>query len=307
MQEHLHSIKTLPQLQKLYGRIHHEIEYFYDRFIPQSIRQRRNTNQQIQKDVTLITVCLLGKMLGFTSERTWHAFVQSNLFPDERFPERSRFNRICRHLRWVIKFLRFQFTRRFVPQANFTIMDSLPLPLCHSARSFRVKRLRDYADFGYCAAKKERYYGFKGSFQISDSGFIISYVISKASVHDIRVVEELLEQSPHSIVLGDKGYVGEKLRHSLDQQGIQLLSLKRANSKNPYPMKLTRFIRFRRKQIETLFSGLCDVFHLISLKPNSLIGYELAIDSILFAHSLLVLWVTKEHGHGSKWKNQIFN
>ncbi|WP_044639765.1 IS982 family transposase, partial [Risungbinella massiliensis] len=197
--------------------------------------------------------------------------------------------------------------RRFLAQAPYTIVDSLPLPLCHSARSFRVKRLRGYADRGYCASKKEHYYGFKGSFHITNTGFIVGYVISRASTHDLSVLEELLDQSPHCIVLGDKGYVSEKVGQKLARKGIQLLAMKRANSKNPHPVELTKFIRFRRKQIETLFSNLCDVFRIDQLKPNSLIGFELAIDTILFAHSLLVLWAIQDHGEGTKWRDQIFN
>lgn len=307
MQEHFHYTKSSIQLQRLYERIHKKIKQLYDHLTPKSIRLRRNVDKQIQKDSVLIAVCLLGKMMGFTSERAWHTFIKSNLFCNEPFPERSRYHRICQQLYWVIKFLRYQFTRRFVTQSTYTIIDSMPLPLCHSARAFRTKRLRGFADYGYCASKREHYYGFKGSFQITSSGFIVSYVISAASVHDTSVVKELVEQSPHPVVLGDKGYVGRKLYQQLKRSGIHLFSLQRSNSKYPLSTEFTHFIRFHRKQIETLFSGLCDVFHLHLLKPRSLYGYELAIDSILFAHSLLVSWAIKDNQSGTKWKSQIFN
>jgi hypothetical protein len=63
--------------------------------------------------------------------------------------------------------------------------------------------LREIADIGYCASKKEHYYGLKCSFQITNEGFVVGYVVSKASVHDIRLVEELIEQFPHPYVLAD--------------------------------------------------------------------------------------------------------
>ena len=154
MQEHFHYTKQLPQLQRLFERVHKEIKKLYVRFIPTRISQRRNINQQLQSDTTLITVCLVGKMLGFISERTWYRFVVANLFPKQIFPDRSRFNRICRQLQWVIQLLRFPFTRKFVHQANYTIIDSLPLPLCHAARSNRVKRLKEHAGFGILCRQK---------------------------------------------------------------------------------------------------------------------------------------------------------
>lgn len=307
MQEHFHYTKQLPQVQRLFERVHKEIKKLYIRFIPTCVSQRRNIGQQLQSDTTLITVCLMGKMLGFISERTWYKFVVANLFPKPLFPERSRFNRICRQLQWVIQLLRFQFTRKFMHQANYTIIDSLPLPLCHPARSNRVKRLKGYAGFGYCASKKERYYGFKGSFLLTDTGFVTGYVVSSASIHDVQVTETLLEQSPHSFVLADKGYVSESLCQTLQTKGITLWALQRKNSKHPYPKKLCRWIRSRRKQIETLFSGLCDTFRIHQLKPTSLTGYQVALDAILLAHSLLVHWAIQENGSGTRWKDQILN
>jgi hypothetical protein len=139
MQEHFHYTKQKPQLQRLFERIHKKIQVLYESFVPLSIKQRPNVHQQIQPDTVLITVCILGKMLGFSKERTWYKFVVGNLFQDQKFPERSRFNRICRQLRWVIQLLRYQFSRRFSDQANYTIIDNIPLPLCHPARSFRAK------------------------------------------------------------------------------------------------------------------------------------------------------------------------
>ncbi len=307
MQEHFHYTKQLPQLQRLFERVHKEIKKLYAYFIPTRISQRRNINQQLQPDTTLITVCLVGKMLGFISERTWYRFVVANLFPKQLFPDRSRFNRICRQLQGVIQLLRFQFTRKFAHQANYTIIDSLPIPLCHVARSNRVKRLKEHAGFGYCAAKKERYYGFKGSLHLTDTGFVVGYVISSASVHDVQVTQTLLEQSPHRFVLADKGYTSESLCRTLQTQGITLWALKRKNSKNPHPKPLHHWILSHRKQIETLFSGLCDTFRLQQLKPTSLTGYQVAFDAILLAHSLLVHWALQGNGSCTRWKEQIFN
>jgi hypothetical protein len=307
MQEHFHYTEQKPQLQRLFERIHKEIKLLYERFVPSSIRQRRNIRQQIQPDTVLITVCILGKMFGFTQERMWHKFVVGNLFDKQDFPERSRFNRICRQLQGVIQWLRYQFTRRFVNQAKYTIIDSVPLPLCHSTRSFRAKRLQAYAGLGYCAAKKQHYYGFKGSFHVTDSGIIVGYVIDAASTHDVQITETLLEQSPHPYVLADKGYVSEPLRASLHRKGITLWALQRKKSKHPHPKTLHRWVRARRKQIETLFSGLCETLKLQQIRANSLSGYHLAIDSIVFAHAFLVHWALQDSSTGTRWKEQIFN
>jgi hypothetical protein len=55
-------------------------------------------------------------MLGFTSERMWHAFVHENLFSTQPFPERSRYHRRCRQLLQIIKRIRNFLLRRFTRQ-----------------------------------------------------------------------------------------------------------------------------------------------------------------------------------------------
>jgi Transposase DDE domain len=308
MQEQLHSNISLPQVQKLFGQILEEVKIAYDIVVPPDIRQRRNIDLQKQQDVVIIAVFILGKMLGFTSERSWHAFVKANLFCGQPFPERSRYHRCCRQLTQIIKRIRNFLTERFSKKTSYSIIDSVPLPLCHAARIPRVRRMKGIADKGYCASKKEYYYGFKGSFQVTDEGFVTNYVISKASTHDVQVAEELIEPYPHSYILADKGYVSSPLRdHLKENLGVHLLAQPRSNSKRPFSESLSKLVRSKRKQIETLFSGLIDTFHLTRIRAMSSIGFELALEGILLAHTLLVHFAISSHGNGMRWKSLIFS
>ena len=47
-------------------------------------------------------------------------------------------------------------------QAPCQIIDTLPVPICHTARRFQRRIFRTESVMGYCAAKDERYFGFKG-------------------------------------------------------------------------------------------------------------------------------------------------
>jgi len=308
MQEHLHFTTPLPQVQKLFHHILKEVKRVYDVVIPIEIRQRRNIDLQKQQDVVIIAVCILGKMLGFTSERSWHSFVKANLFHGKPFPERSRYHRCCRQLTQVIKRIRNELVQKSPEDTNYSIIDSVPLPLCRNARIPRVRKMKDIADRGYCASKKEYYYGLKGSFQVTAEGFVTNYVISKASTHDVKVTEELIEPYPHSYILADKGYVSLPLRDQLKENlGVHLLAQPKSNSKRPFSKSLSKLVSSKRKQIETLFSGLIDVFHLTRIRAMSSIGFELALECILLAHTLLVHSAISSHGNGMRWKSLIFS
>ncbi|MFC4075713.1 transposase [Salinithrix halophila] len=103
----------------------------------------------------------------------------------------------------------------------------------------------------------------EGSFHVTDGGFIVGDVIAKASVHDVHLAEELIEQYPQDYILADKGYVSKELYNRLkDRLGVTLFVQPRSNQNVSFPKSLRHFIRTKRKRIETLFSGLIDAFHI---------------------------------------------
>ena len=106
MQEHFHFTTDRVKLQKQYASILLFVSAQLSSI--QIPLQRRNRHLLKQKDEVIIAIHVLGKLLGFTSERAWHRFVIGNLFPKDLFPERSRYNRRCRVLGFAIKWMRHQ-------------------------------------------------------------------------------------------------------------------------------------------------------------------------------------------------------
>lgn len=110
MQEHFHLTTDRAKLQKQYAAI-----LFFVSAQLSSIQihlQRRNRHWLKQKDEVIITIHVLGKLLGFISERAWHQFVIGNLFPKALFPERSRYNHRYRALGFATKWIRHQLAKR---------------------------------------------------------------------------------------------------------------------------------------------------------------------------------------------------
>ncbi|KQB92919.1 transposase, partial [Geobacillus sp. PA-3] len=124
MQEHFHFTIDQAKIQKQYAAI----LFFVSEQLPciQMYLQRRNCHLLKQEDEVIIAIHILGKLLGFTSERAWHRFVIGNLFTKEMSPERSRYNRRCRSLRWAIKWIRHQLAKRGQHHA-YAVVDSLPI------------------------------------------------------------------------------------------------------------------------------------------------------------------------------------
>ncbi|MED4269599.1 IS982 family transposase [Geobacillus stearothermophilus] len=250
--------------------------------------QRRNRHLVKQEDAVVIAIHLLGKLLGFTSEQAWHRFVTGNLFTNGSFLERSRYNRRCRALGFAIKWIAGVSKTR--PTSCYAVVDSLPLPLCHTARMHRVKRFQEIADIGYCASKQQWYYGLKLHLQVTDQGLPMGYVVTEASCHDRIATESVMTQIPHPYNFGDKGFISRELQKRLyEEYQMALWTPSRKNQKHCSSEAWEKWIQQKRKVIETVFSVLVDQYRITGIRANSMIGFEVALDGILLAYSLVTL------------------
>jgi len=66
---------------------------------------------------------------------------------------------------------------------------------------------------------KHWFYGIKVHMLVTLSGYILNYVVTPTSVHNIKVVCELLEGCKQSVILGDLGYLSSELKKDLEQEG----------------------------------------------------------------------------------------
>jgi len=169
-------------------------------------------------------------------------------------------------------------------------VDSLPIELCHHARMYHVKRFQGIADIGYCASQKMAYYGFKLHHQITDQALPMGYVVTEASCHDRTAAETVMAQLPHPYTLGDKGYVSQDLQKKLyDEYKITFWTPVRKNQKIHQSKAWKRWMKRKRKVIETVFSVLIDQYRITEIRANSVSGFESALDGILLTYSLVIL------------------
>lgn len=131
------------------------------------------------------------------------------LFYPTNFPSHSRDNRLSANLNIALKIIRYEYVKSLDNQSRYAVIDSFPCPLCAAIRNRRAKLFSEIANIGYNATKEFYYYGFKISLSVDSKGFPIAYEITSASIHDINMAYDLVEQAPNKQTLTDKGYVSE--------------------------------------------------------------------------------------------------
>ena len=270
----------------------------YEKYVPKSIRFRKNVHLQIQPDVILLSSYTWALQQGCKSANAIYRAIRTNLFP-ESFPERSRFCRICQNLSQTIQLIRYYFVNSIVNECEFGIIDSFPCALCKPIRNCRAKLLESVANIGFNATKQIHYYGIKFSVVVGNNGFPINYVVTPASIHDNQIAYELLTSSPFSIVYADKGYVDQPLKEKLLMCGIKLITQLRENMSNYSKFENYKIWRLR-KPIETVFSSL-EQFGIEDLRCRNLYALKFKVEAILLTYSLLLHQSQTENGFSLKY------
>lgn len=164
------------------------------------------------------------------------------------------------------------------------IIDSLPLPVVKRVRARRCKKVRGKAFCGYCAAKQEKFFGWRLHMVCTPAGIPVSFTLLEASHHDLTPLHELCYVLPEgSCVYGDKGYnSGDDERSLLKETKVKLVPARRKNMTEQNTLSELFALQRYRKGIETLNSQL-EGMGIQHLKARTNQGFFIKVNASLFA------------------------
>ena len=194
----------------------------------------------------------------------------------------SRFNRRLHALReWLYGLL--SLLAEMWRSGGVFIIDSMPLPVCKRVRASRCKKVRGKAFCGYCAAKREKFFGWRLHLICSADGIPVSFDVLPASEQDLTPIHELTAGLPEgATVFGDKGYVSDPDAQAiLAATGVRFVALRRANM-TPNSWADEYDLRLYRKRIETVYSQL-EAMGIQHLHARTNLGFDLKAYASLLA------------------------
>ena len=111
------------------------------------------------------------------------------------------------------------------------IIDSIPIPVCKRVRARRCRKVRGLDYCGYCAAKKEKFFGFRLHLICNEAGAPVSYELLAARFHDLTPIHDLAFVLPPTAKLfGDKGYISEDDAQTIEKEtGVRVIAARRKN------------------------------------------------------------------------------
>ena len=252
----------------------------YYKYAPSRLTHRHNASLVKVPDYEIIALLVWQAEEGISSQRRFaRCWGLCGL-------SRSRFNRRARALLGLTAQIVNDLKSRVNLSDQYMIIDSLPMPLCQLIRNRRAKVFEGTANIGYNSTKKFYYYGFKGHFAVSQDGYVLGYVITKASIHDAKEAEELiLSTRPEGhFILGDEGYIGKRLHDALKIEGYILWTPYRKNMKGAKQHNKRELMAIRRT-IESVFSVL-KYYGIENILARSVDGFQQTVEIIVLTYNI---------------------
>lgn len=241
-------------------------------------------------DEEVITIEICGEYFGLYQDEALYDYFRSHyhhFFPQLR--ERTSFVRQAANL-WLVKALLQQRLTCISGQAadEVQIIDTFPLPVCTYTRSGRDRCFQPEADYGYCAAKKLSYYGFKLGLRISRSGMIIAYPLLPARPHDSQLLDDLIAGF-EGVLPADKGFVAGARQQTLaSKRHVEMVVPARRNMAVKPPLPLLKVCSRWRKRVETVISHLTERYHIAQTRARDLWHYQHRLIRKVLSHTVCV-------------------
>ena len=220
------------------------------------------------------------KALDFLSS---HGYIKP--FSKSRF--NRRLHRIPETLWQMALFVLAQIHQRTNPE-RVHIVDTFPVPACHNIRIRRCKLYRGETFRGYCASKKQYYFGLKVSVIVTEAGEPVEMLLVPASTADISALRSMDLNLPEgSTLFGDTGFLDIGFEMALrEEAGLNLVVPRRSNMKEQLDGCLEYVCRVSGKRVGTTFSQLTErlarSIHAVTAR-----GFELKVLLTVLAFSLL--------------------
>ena len=186
-------------------------------------------------DSEVITLMLAQDYIPYPGENQYIGYIKANyveLFPD--LITQSQFNRRARNLRLLVEEMRRCWLQELglLTQGDL-LLDTKPIPVMGYKRSKRRSDFAGSADYGFCASRNMKYYGYKLVSLCTLDGIPVVYELVSANTDERLAAESILYAFRGCRIYADKGFVGKDwqeriFRHTRNR----IFTAKRANQAN---------------------------------------------------------------------------
>jgi Transposase DDE domain len=261
-------------------------EKFHDIVGDTSLRMRGES--PALTDCEIITMLMVGEYLGFGSDKKiWRYFKEHwhDWFP--KISCRTSFSRQSANLYLIQEKIHQSLSNILSNNKDLFLFDGFPIPICNPKRFTSRNPFSGIGAFGFCAAKDEHYFGFKGHIIITSCGITKACAVAPANIDERDMLLEISEGLTGDII-ADKGLIRPELTQNLANRALYLHTPLRDNMYDSRPKEFINKIMNIRRLVETVIGQLTDRFKIQAIKAKDMWHLMAKIKRKILAHTVCI-------------------
>lgn len=248
----------------------------------------REDRQCQMNDAEIMTTALIASLYF----RGNHESARAMLKQHEYIPHmvsKSRFSRRLHRIKdiFIVLFDLLAQTWKTLNADALYVIDSFPIAVCDNIRIRRSKIYSDETFRGYQASKKRYFYGLKIHLMVTQDGQPVECFLTPGSFGDVDALKYYAYELPDgAIIYADKAYNDYEIEDLLQEvDHIQLVPIRKKNSKRALPPSISFVQSYHRKRVETAGSLIAQLLPK-SIHAVTSQGFELKVALFVIASSL---------------------
>jgi Transposase DDE domain len=250
--------------------------------------QHQEDRQGQMNDAEIMTTALVASLFFRGNHESARAMLQQHGYIPQML-SKSRFSRRLHRIKdlCLILFDVLGQTWKTLNTAAVYVIDSFPIAVCDNIRIRRAKIYADENFRGYQASKKRYFYGLKIHLMVTQDGQPVECFLTHGGCGDVDALKYYAYELPDgSIIYADKAYNDYEIEDLLKEvDHIQLLPMRKKNSKRALPPYISFVQSYQRKRVETAGS-LIEQLLPKSIHAVTPQGFELKVALFVIASSL---------------------
>jgi len=248
----------------------------------QEDRQCQMNDAEIMTTALVASLCFRGNHESARAMLRQHGYIPHML-------SKSRFSRRLHRLKELLLILFDLFAQiwKTLNQDTIYVIDSIPIAVCDNSR-IRRSKIYSKEDFrGYQASKKRYFYGLKIHLMVTQDGQPVECFLTPGGFGDVDALKYYAYERPDgAMIYADKAYNDYAIEDLLKEvDHIQLLPIRKKNSKRALPPYISFVQNYHRKRVETAGS-LIEQLLPKSIHAVTSQGFELKVALFVIASSL---------------------
>ena len=264
------------------------VDDFLKDFLPEFEKNQIESGQKKSRKACsmsiseIMTIMIYFHQMRFRDFKSFYIqYVKQHL--NKEFPKLLSYNRFVELMPGILIPMCAFIQAQNKTKTGIYFVDATTIDVCHVKRASSNRVFKGIAKKG--KSSMGWFFGFKLHLVINDKGEIMAFKLTQATTDDREPVQSLTKDLTGKLI-GDRGYISQKLFDALFEKGLQLITKIKKNMKNKLMPLFDKLLLRKRAVIESVNDQLKNISQIEHSRHRSIQNFMANLLSGIAAYAL---------------------